>query len=139
MINPNNYINDAEKSERVSFIKKGIEARLEFNLSDPYMIMSHIYGGILDSAIVDLDRFSGLTGAELQWMNNMVSEALKFCHVFNNVDTLMDLCTRLKSSDYGSKAAIVKEFETAINNIQNDFRRSKNEGQTEAIFSLRDG
>lgn len=139
LINPNNYINDAEKSERVSFIKKGIEARLEFNLSDPYMIMSHIYGGILDSAIVDLDRFSGLTGAELQWMNNMVSEALKFCHVFNNVDTLMDLCTRLKSSDYGSKAAIVKEFETAINNIQNDFRRSKNEGQTEAIFSLRDG
>lgn len=139
LINPNNYINDAEKSERVSFIKKGIEARLEFNLSDPYMIMSHIYGGILDSAIVDLDRFSGLTGAELQWMNNMVSEALKFCHVFNNVDMLLDLCTRLKSSDYGSKAAIVKEFETAINNIQNDFRRSKNEGQTEAIFSLRDG
>lgn len=139
LINSENYVNDAEKSKRVSFIKKGIEARLDFNLSDPYMIMTHVYGGILDSDIVDLDEFKGLTSAELSWMNNMVSEALKFSHVYNNVDVMLDICTRLKSSDYGSKAAIVKEFEVAINNIQNEFRRSKNEDQTEAIFSLREG
>lgn len=139
LIDSENYINDAEKSKRVSFIKKGIEARLDFNLSDPYMIMTHIYGGILDSDVVNLDEFKGLTSAELAWLNGMVSEALKFSHVYNNVDIMLDICTRLKSSDYGSKAAIVKEFETAINLIQNEFRRSKNEDQTEAIFSLREG
>lgn len=139
LIDPNNYINDPEKSKRVSFIKKGIEARLEFNLMDPYMIMTHIYGGLLDSEVVNLDEFDGLTGAELSWLNGMVSEALKFSHVYNNVDAMLDICTRLKSSDYGSKAEIVHEFESLINSIQNDFRRSKNEDQTEAIFSLRDG
>lgn len=139
LINPEGYTNDLEKSKRVSFIKKGIEARLDFNLSDPYMILSHINGGILEDDIVNLEEFKGLTSAELAWMNNMVSEALKFSHVFNNVDILLDICTRVKSSDYGSKAVLVKEFEQIINSIQNDFRRSKNEDQTEAIFSLRDG
>ena len=139
LLKPENYQNDPEKEKRVSFIKKGIEARLDFNLSDPYMIMTHIYGGILDPGVVDLDEFSGLTGAELMWMNNMVSEALKFSHVYNNVDYLIDICSKIKSSDYGSKAEIVAEFEQAINNIQNDFRRSKNEDQTECVFSLRDG
>lgn len=139
LIKPENYVNDIEKSKRVSFIKKGIEARLVCNLTDPYMIITHIYGGILDTDIVDLDEFSGLTGAEIQWMNNMVSEALKFSHVYHNVDALYDLCTRIKSSDYRSKADVVAEFEQAINNIQNDFRRSKNEDQTEVMFSLRDG
>lgn len=139
LIKEENYINDPEKSKRISFIKKGIEARLVCNLTDPYMIMMHINGGLLDSNIVNLDEFKGLTGAEIAWVNGMVSEALKFSHIYSNVDVLFDLCTKIKSSDYGSKAAIVAEFEKAINDIQNDFRRSKNEDQTEAIFSLRDG
>lgn len=139
MIKPENYINDAEKSKRISFIKKGIEARLVCNLTDPYMIMRHINGGILDDDIVDLDQFSGLTSAEIEWMNNMVSETLKFSHVYNNADALMNICSRLKSSDYGSKTDIVAEFEQTINEIQNDFRRSKNENNTDIMFSLRDG
>lgn len=139
LINPDSYINDFEKSKRVSFIKKGIEARLDMNLTDPYMIMTHIYGGILDSDIVNMDEFKGLTGAELAWLNSMVSEALKFTHVYNHVDVLAELCSRIRSSDYGSKAEIVAEFQKEINAIQNDFRRSKHEDRTEAIFSLRDG
>lgn len=139
LLNENAYINDAEKSKRVSFIKKGIEARIEYNLTDPYMIITHIYGGILDNEIINLDEFKGLSTSEIAWMNNMVSEALKFSHAYHNAEILLDICSRLRAADYGSKAEIVKEFEEAINKTQNDFRRAKNEDQTEAIFSLRDG
>ncbi len=139
LISPSSYDNDFEKSKRISFIKKGIEARLVCNLTDPYMILSHINGGILDTSVVDLDEFAGLSNAEVEWMNNMVSEALKFSHMFNNVDKLLDICTRLKTAEYGSKSELVKEFETIINTIQNDFRRCRNENRTQEIFSLRDG
>ena len=139
ILNPENYINDAEKVKRINFIKKGIEARLVFNLTDPYMILTHINGGIMDNDIVDLDEFRGLTGAEITWVNQMVSEALKYTHIFNKVDELQNLCSRIKTNDYGSKAQAVSEFETAINDIQNEFRRCKNENSTEAMFSLRDG
>ena len=139
LLDENTFINDTEKSKRVAFIKKGIEARIEFNLTDPYMILTHINGGILDTDIVNLDEFKGLSTSEIAWMNNMVSEALKFSHAYHNAEILLDICSRLRAADYGSKAAIVKEFEDAINKTQNDFRRSKNENQTEEIFSLRDG
>ena len=139
MVDPKTYINDSEKNERINFIKKGIEARLDNNLSDPYMIMTYINGGILDTGLINLEEFKGLTGAEINWMNTMVSETLKYSHVYNNVDTLLDVCTKIKSSDYGSKADVVKEFENVINGIQNDLRRSKNEDKNDIIFSLRDG
>ena len=139
LVNPDNYINDSEKNKRIDFIKKGLEGRLEYNLTDPFMILSHINGGILDTDIVNLDEFAGLTSAEINWMNNMVSEALKFSHVYSGVDKLLDICTRIKTADYGTKAAIVAEFEQAINNIQNDFRRCRNQNQTQEMFSLRDG
>lgn len=139
LLNPDVYINDHEKNKRINFIKRGISARLDHGLTDPYMIITDIYGGILDNNIVDLNQFNGLTSAEIQWMNNMVSEALKFSHVYSNVDRLLDVCTRIKSLDYGSKAQVVTEFESLISDIQNDFRRAKNENQTEQIFSLRDG
>lgn len=139
LLNPANYENDPEKAKRVSFIKKGIEARLVYNLSEPYMILTHIYGGILDNDIINLDDFKGLTSAEIAWVNDMVSESLKYSHAYSHADHLLDICTRLKTADYGTKASIVSEFENAINDVQNDFRRSKNENQTDAIFSLRSG
>lgn len=139
LIDPSNYSNDTEKSKRINFIKKGVEARLVYNLSDPYMIMSHITGGILDTGVIDLSEFKGLSSAEINWMNNMISEALKYTHIYSNVDRLMDVCTRIKTADYGSKADIVDEFGQVINDIQNELRRSKNEDQMEAVFSLRDG
>ena len=100
LLNQDNYINDPEKEKRISFIKKGIEARLICNLTDPYMILSHINGGILDSDIVNLDEFNPLNSAEIQWLNSMVSESLKFSHAYNNADMLIDICTRLKSANY---------------------------------------
>lgn len=139
ILNPENYINDAEKVKRINFLKKGIEARLVCNLTDPYMILTHINGGIMDNDIIDLNEFRGLTGAEITWVNQMVSEALKYTHIFNKVDELQNLCSRIKTNDYGSKAQAVSEFEMAINDIQNEFRRCKNENSTEAMFSLRDG
>lgn len=139
ILNPENYINDAEKIKRINFLKKGIEARLVFNLTDPYMILTHINGGIMDNDIVDINEFRGLTGAEITWVNQMVSEALKYTHIFNKVDEIQNLCSRIKTNDYGSKAQAVSEFEIAINDIQNEFRRCKNENSTEAMFSLRDG
>lgn len=133
------YNNDAEKCKMISFIKKGIEARLEFGLSDPYQILTHINGGFLDSDIVNLDNYEPLTGAEINWMNNMVSESLKFTHAYNNADRLLNICTRLKTAEYGTKAEIIKEFEEAINDTQNEFRRSRNENRTDSVFSLREG
>lgn len=140
LLDPSVYKNDPDKSKRVDFINKGIEARLDYNLNDPYMIVSHIYGGITDTSVVDLDKFTGLTNSEITWLNTAVSESLKYSTIEKNIDELMDVCNRIKSAGFAnSKVDLIHEFENKISNIQNEFRRSKNESETDTMFSLRDG
>lgn len=140
LLDPSVYKNDSDKSKRVDFINKGIEARLDYNLNDPYMIVSHIYGGITDTSVVDLDKFTGLTNSEITWLNTAVSESLKYSTIEKNIDDLMDVCNRIKSAGFAnSKVDLIHEFENKISNIQNEFRRSKNESETDTMFSLRDG
>ena len=137
-VDPKQYENDPEKMAYVSFIRKGLEGRLQFNLTDPEIIVRHINGGMLDDGIVDVNNFKGLNQSEINWICNTVSETLKYDYVYSNVDRMIDICTRFKTGEYGSKSSIVKEFEDAINNVQNDFRRSRHEDFNETMFSLKE-
>ena len=137
-VDPKEY-EDAEKKKLVSFIRKGLEARLMFNINNPELIIRHINGGILDDGVVDINSFVGLDAARINWLNEMISTVLKYDYVYTHIDKILDVCTRFKTSDYKSKAEIIDEFEDCINEAQNDFRRSRNEAHTEATFSLIDG
>ena len=139
LIDPAKYSNDPDKIERINFIKKGIEARVGLNIEDPYMIVQHVNGGILSDDIIDLDNYKDCNTAEVDAMNNMVSETLKYATIYNSVDEMMDICTRFKTKDYGTKKDIVEEFQSKVNDIQNEFRRNRNEARTDMTFSLQDG
>ena len=138
-VNPKEYMNDPEKSKFVSFIRKGLEARLAFNLTNPGLIVRHINGGMLDDHIIDVSHFVGLGNNDINWVNEMISSVLKYDYVYAHVDHMIDVCTRFKTNDYASKVEIVQEIEDAVNSAQNDFRRSRNEAATEMIFSLKEG
>lgn len=138
VIDPKEY-SEPEKQKLVSFIRKGLEARLMFNINNPELIIRHINGGILDDGIVDVNNFIGLDASRINWLNEMISTVLKYDYIYTHVDRMLDICTKFKTSDYKAKSAIIAEFENSINDAQNDFRRSRNEAHTEATFSLIDG
>lgn len=139
LIDPALYMQDNDKLARIDFIRRGLDARLNHNLLDPFMIITHIYNGVTDNSIVDIDTFTGLSGAEIDWLNATVSESLKCLHAYNNADNLIDICTRFKTADFGTKMRLLPEFEGAISNAQNDFRRARNQNSMNEMFSLRDG
>ena len=45
-LDPETYRNDPEKLERVTFIQKAIEARLQYNLTDRRLIINHVLSKI---------------------------------------------------------------------------------------------
>ena len=137
-VDPKQYENDPDKVSRISFIRKGLEGRLQFNLNNPDTVIRHINGGLLDDGIVNVKEFKGLSNAEINWLCTMISESLKYNYVYSSVDKLIDVCTRFKTKEYGRKEDIVKEFEGCINGIQNEFRRSRHEDYNERIFSLKE-
>lgn len=139
LLNLDTYKNDIEKMKRINFIKKGLEGKLISNLKNPEIVLKYINGGILDDDIIDIDNFTSISSEELAWINGTISESLKYTFMYNDIDRIMDICTRFKAADYTSKGNIVKEFENCIDEIKSKFRRSKVDSVSEMTFTLRPG
>ena len=136
LINQKNYINDPEKYNRVIFIKRGLEARCERKLMTPLLILQYINGGPLDNNIIDTSNFKELSNEEVEWINESVSETLKFSFMYQYNDRVFDTYNKFKNADYSRKSEMVEEFENLINDIKTEFRRIQNESCTESEFSL---
>ena len=133
IIDMDNYANDNERLSRLSFINKGIEARLDYNLVTTDMIFSHIAGGF-GSAIDNI--FRQLNTSEVDWVNRTVSETLKYSIIYNDIDRGLSLLTKFKSTDYVNRGNIVKEIEDWVNGLQVKFRRAKADSASDITFSL---
>ena len=133
--NPESYRNDQETLEMIDFIRRGLDARLNYNLTDPQIILYHINGSITDDD--DISNYKELASSDVDWLNKMVSDTLAMAHVYQETELMMDICTRFQNARPGSeKAHIAKEYQEAINISQNNFRRVKNESAEDTLFSL---
>lgn len=137
LLDKEKYNNDTECLKRLDFIERAMDARLNHNLTNPFMIIKHINGGLLDSDIIDVQSFTSMSNDELKWVNETVSETLKYSYIYNDIDAFYDAITEFKTSDYRNKGEAVRRFETLINNSQVKFRKSRSESMTEAAFSLK--
>lgn len=133
------YINDTERMKRVQFIKKAIEARLDKNLTKVPLILNYINGSIIDEEFIDPANFEPLTAEEINWINETVGECVKFSYIYNDMDDMVDICSRFKAADYKSRGVIVKEFENLISGIQNKFRKVNSQASDDKHFSLLEG
>ena len=133
IIDMNNYANDTERLSRIDFIMKGVEARLEYNLTDRGMILHHI-AGELGCQIEDV--FKELNNDELIWVNQTVSQILKDSIIYNDVDRGLALFTKFKSTEYAARGPIVKDIEKFINELQVKFRRAKADNGVSMEFRL---
>lgn len=140
IIDHSTYENDPEKVKRVNFIYKALEARLENNINDRDIIFTYVNGGL--SFTIDFLDYSriDLTKDEILFIHQLVSETLQYQFIYNKVDDFQDICTRFKTSDYSNRGMIVQEFENLIDDMKNNFRRSKiNDNSVDMTFSLRSG
>ena len=133
IINLNIYNNDTERLNRIDFINKGIEARLQYNLTTTDMILTHISGGF---GSVKNDSFKQLNRSEVEWVNSTISETLKYSLIFNDVDDGLALLTEFKATPYNSRGKIVNKIEDWVNNMQVKFRRAKTKNSEDLTFSL---
>lgn len=127
------YGNDQERLARIDFILKGIEARLDYNLTTTAMIFSHICGGFGTGIS---NGYNELNNSEVQWVNSTVSETLKYANLYNDVDKGLSLLTQFKATDYANRGTIVTDIEGWVTNLQVKFRKAKTNNSQNITFSL---
>lgn len=132
------YINDQEAYKRIMFIRKGLEARLIKDLTNPVTIIKYINGGIMDDDIININTFVSLSNAEIEWLNETISNALNYSFIWMDADRAIELFTKFKAADYRSVSGIVDEIEAFVANLNTKFRKAKVAKATDQVFSLRD-
>lgn len=131
------YINDQERYKRVLFIKKGLEARLEKGLSDPIAIIKYINGGLIDSDIIDIDNFIGMSNSEIDWINETVSNTLSSSFLYENAQEGIDILTRFLAAEAKEISSVFSEAREWVRKINNEFRRNEVAKSCERMFSLK--
>lgn len=127
---------DNERSKRISFIQKGLDARLVHGLTSSEMILKHINGGILDNDFIDIKAFTGMSNTELAWINGTIAKSLNYSFIYTNVDQLIDSALRFKGSEYNTKDEAVVELERIVTIMNAEFRRNKSRSVADERFSL---
>ena len=139
-IKEENYSKDPERYKRYKFIKKALEARLAYNITERDLIFKYTAGSIIDNTMIDVNELTELTTDEVKYITNEVSNALKYSFIYRDADNLLETLTKFKSGDFASKAEIIKGIESNVNDIQNKFRKNRAEDSTaDMSFSLREG
>ncbi len=139
MLDMSLYASDPDKMKRIDFITKGLEGKLEKNIKNPKLLIKFINGGIMDSDVVDINSILQLSSDELEYINETVTNAIKYSFLYRNVDRGIDLLTRFKNADYRSVDSIVIEIEQFIDEIKGEFRRAKVDKMEDMMFTLRQG
>lgn len=132
------YINDPEKMKRINFMKKALEARTIRGIKNTDMIIQYASGGILEKQTYDVSQLPLLSTEELKWVDETVSDSLKYVFLYEQANNFMELLIKFQNEDYKNRSTIVSQLERAIQEIQTSFRRVKVENMEDMVFSLRE-
>ena len=139
-LDPASYENDAEKVKRVRFINLALQARIDNNLNNQDMIITHIYSNLdFDVDFIDLSNIE-MNADEIMWVHTLIEDSLKYFFIYESSDKMLDICTKIKGSDFSQRAELIQQYEEILNQTQNCFRQVKQDTNvTDIKFSLRDG
>ena len=135
MMDKTYYQDNPQAMARISFIMKGLDARLVKNLQGRDMIIRDIMGGMgLGSQIPVMPE---LSFTEVEWINSNMVNILKYSYLQAESAKAIDLFTKLNSSDFSTRGAVAEELDQLVKRVQTNIRRSKIETTESIRFSLK--
>lgn len=134
------YENDPDMTNRINFLFKAVEARLDNNITDMDLILVYINGGI--NFKVDFLDYNNLimNKNDVQYCHTIVENLLKYSFFFNDSDKLQEYITEFKVADISNKVNAIVKVEELLNSLHNKFRQCHVEQNlNDTFFSLEEG
>lgn len=131
------YNNEPEKINRIKYIRRALEARIDKGLTSIDMINNYINGGLLGSELIDKSNLREISNQEIDFVNDMITKSLYYTFIDNEMDTLADLSIKWKAANFNEKVELAVDIEAVISQLYTKFRRSKIESVENLTFCLR--
>lgn len=130
------YKIEPDKLNRIKFIMRGIEARIDKNLSDTNMVFLHIQNSLGIICTDGIREVGELDNYQVDWLNEFIRAKLKIAHIIKYKQRLQDIISRIDTCDITELDPMVQEFESVINDAQNAIRSTKLTSSSNMRFSL---
>lgn len=137
LLDMDKYMNDPERYKRIVFLKKALDGRLVKGLNDPVAIVKYTNGGLMDSDIIDINNFVGMSNSEIDWINETVSNTLSASFLYEEAPTGIDILTRFMAAEASEITSTYLEAEEWIRKMNNQFRQNRVAKSSDQMFSLR--
>lgn len=138
MLDMSKYVNDQDKLDRITFIKRGIEGKIVKGLSNPLAIIKYINGGIIDDNIIDMNQFQDLSNNEIDWINETISNTLSSNFIYESAPKLIDLLTAFMTADSRQISDLSQQIQAEIASLNSSFRQCRRDSAMDRVFSLKE-
>ena len=127
------YASNPVMVKKLEFIARGVTARLRKNLQNRDLLIRDISGGLGSNNVPDIRE---LSNNEIDWVNDNVTQILKYSHFQSEADEGIELLTLLKSSNWSNRKDVVDRLDVWMTRLMNKNRRAKIENMEDITFCL---
>lgn len=130
-LNPDDYRDEVRQS-KLDFIRRALDARLNFNIADRKATLCHITGLGDQSA----NAYPELSNDEVIWIDTIIQKGLTFTYVYSRIPRMKNLISDLEHCDPTRRDEYAMGLINCMEGIIADHRQSIIEHEEEEYFSL---
>lgn len=137
------YNNNMALENRINFLQRALDARLDDGMENPTIIINHALGHNVN------DKFKQeistqltnqtMRGNEIKWINNTIAERLKYVHLYQYREIFNELFERLYMNDFETLKDLNNNFESVIIGLMNEIRKVKARETSDMTFTMAAG
>ena len=130
-LNPDDYRDDIRK-DKLDFIRRALDARLNFNIADRKAVFCHItgLGDHINTA------YPELSNDEVVWIDTIIQKGLTFTYVYSRVPKLKNYISDLEHCDPTRRDEYAMNIINCMEDVIVDHRQSIIDHEEEEYFSL---
>lgn len=124
--------------DRLYHLRRVLKAKVEDRLTDINLILQAANGGIGETGKYDAEVLYGddISDAEVEWINESISDTLGFGHIYNYSGNLISLLTTFENCKGSERKELANSIKESVLGLKNEFRVSENESYIEAPLDL---
>ena len=129
VIDESAYIGEPQLEARFEFINNALDAKLDRGFEDRDIIINYCRADIStkenNEIIENIDRYTKLNYEEIRFLNDFVSDRLRYYYMKLYIDKFYDCADRLESGEFRSFREINDEFSKLCTDFLTQARRAK--------------
>ena len=129
------YGNDEERVNRIQFIIRGLEARVDKHLKEKDMIIQYINGGLLNNQLLDTSIFKEISDEELAYINEQSCILSEYYFIDSEFEAIHKASAELKSNTGINRAGTIEQIKEQISRMNSIFNKIESSINREPEFS----